>query len=213
MKALAVFGMVLAVGATAVNAATVIYDDRATFEAALLGGFFTDDYSAAEYGVGDVSNGDPLDIHSNAHMSGVVGETDYFTTGWDNWSFILDHESGNPTYCAGCNGSFLFEFTTTSFGDADGVFGAGYDNRNPGTGYYAYITYGDNSTQNVSLNGMTFFGVTSDLSVKSIHTGLIDGGSTRAGSIQLDNLTIGIPEPAMLSLLALGGLGVLRRRR
>ncbi|MCH7840013.1 MAG: PEP-CTERM sorting domain-containing protein [Planctomycetes bacterium] len=212
MKALAVFGMVLAVGATAANAAT-IYDNRADFEAALLGGFFTDDYNAAGYGVGDIINNPALDIHSNASMSGVVGETDYTSTGFDNWNFILRHSSGDSDYCAGCNGSFLFEFETTSWGDANGVYGAGYDIE-AGTDYYAYITYGNGTTENVNLAGRSFFGVTSDLSVKSIHSGLIDGGSTTGGYIELDNLTIGrIPEPAMLSLLALGGLGLLRRRR
>lgn len=212
MKALIVLGIALAVGATSVSAATVIYNDRATFEAA-LGDYLVDDFNAAEYGVGDISNGDPLDIHSNAHMSGVLGETDFTSTGFNNWNFILRHADGDSDYCAGCNGSFQFDFGTTSYGDADGVYGAGYDIE-ASTQYYAYITYGDNTTENVNLAGRTFFGVTSDLSVKSIHTGLIDGGSTTSGYIELDNLTIGrVPEPAMLSLLALGGLSLLRRRR
>lgn len=211
MKVLAVFGMVLAVGATAAIADTVIYDDRGTFEAA-LDTFFTDDFNAAEYGIGDISNGDPLDIHSNAHMSGIEGETDYTSTGFQNWNFILRHADGDSDYCAGCNGSFLFEFTTTSFGDENGVFGAGYDIE-AGTAYYAFITYGDGSTQNVNLAGRSFFGVTSDLSVKSVHSGLIDGGHTTGGYIEIDKLTIGTPEPAMLSLLAFGGLVLLRRRR
>ena len=66
--------------------------------------------------------------------------------------------------------------------------------------YTAFITFGDGSTSNIALpeergcvprGGPCFFGITSDLLVKSIHIGLPDGGATTSGSLIMDNLTIG----------------------
>lgn len=209
-------GMVFALAGAVASAQTTLYTDRATFEGA-LGATVVDPFTAAPYGIGDISNGGTLDIHSNAHMSGVIGETDYASTGFNNWNFIV----GFPTpatvyYCAGCNGSFLMSFLTTSVGTANGVFGAGFDIRHNSTpNYHAYITFGDSTTQDVALpGGAGFFGVTSSLDIESIHLGLAGGGNTTSGSFGMRNPTIGaVPEPAALSLLSVGALMLLRRRR
>ena len=210
----AVFPMVIVSSATA---ATMTYADRTTFQAQ-LGPFITDDYSAAGYQTGDISDGAVLDIHSNANMSIILGETDYVTTGFQNLNFILSVV--DPSYCSGCNGSFELGFTTTSVGTADGVFGVGFDTpavNNSGT-YIGFVTFGDSSTANFAMPGPSdFFGITSDLLISSIHLGLIDGGVTQSGSFSIDNLTIGsqIPEPTAVLLFTAGFVvvGAATRRR
>ncbi len=196
---------------------TTQYTDRATFESA-LGTIVLDDYQAAGYLVGDVSDGGTLDIHTNAHMSGILGETDYFTTGFSNWNFITGPVGGNKSYCAGCNGSFRLIFTTTSVGSPSGVFGAGFDvlSNSAGLPYHAFVTFGDNSTLDVALpSGASFWGITSSLDIQSIHLGLANGGSTTQGSFLMDNLTIGnvVPAPGVLVMLGVAGFARRRRRR
>ena len=192
---------------------TTQYTNRANFESALFT-FIVDDYQAAGYLVGDVSNGGTLDIHTNVHMSSILGETDYFTTGFSNWNFIVGPEGGDKDYCAGCNGSFQLGFTTTSLGTASGVYGVGFDIEN-NNDYHAFITFGDNSTLDVALSTVaSFWGITSKLEITSIHVGLVNGGSTTGGYFEMDNLTIGnIPAPGALVMLGLAGLARRRRRR
>ncbi len=186
------------------------YNDRATFEAA-LGTIILDDYSAAGYLAGDVVDDVTFDAHSNAHMSAVLGETDYFNTGFGDWNLILS--SGQARYCAGCNGSYELSFTTTSVGTASGVYGAGLDILT-NTNYHAFVTFGDNSTLDVVLPTSGFWGITSKLDVTSIHIGLAGGGSTTGGYMEMDNLTIGnVPAPGVLVMLGLGGFAYRRRRR
>lgn len=194
---------------------TTQYTDRATFEAA-LGTIVLDDFEHPDYQHGDVSDGANLDIHTNAHMSGILGETDYFTTGWTEWNFIVARAPGHR-YCAGCNGSFRWSFTTTSVGSDSGVYGAGFDivNNSPNLPYHAFVTFGDNTTLDVALpSGSSFWAITSKLDIRSIHLGLANGGSTRSGYIEIDNLTIGnIPAPGVLVMLGMAGLAHRRRRR
>ena len=49
---------------------TTQYTDRATFESA-LGTIVLDDFEAEAYLHGDVIDGDTVDVHTNAHMSGA----------------------------------------------------------------------------------------------------------------------------------------------
>ena len=195
---------------------TIQYTDRTAFESA-LGTIILDDYQADGYLHGDISDGGTLDIHTNAHMSGILGETEYFTTGFNSWNFIFGPEGGNKAYCAGCNGSFRLIFTSTSVGTASGVYGAGFDvlSNSPALPYHAFITFGDNTTLDVALpSGASFFGITSKLDIQSIHLGLAGGGFTTSGSFLMDNLTIGnIPAPGVLVLLGLAGFASRRRRR
>ena len=212
----------------AAQAVVIAYDDRGAFSSA-LGASITDDYSAAGYQHGDRFDTATLDAHSDAHMSAVLGETRYHTTGhadlnltgYTNWS----HPGG---YCAGCNGSFLLDFTATSLGTPAGVFGVGFDffNAQAQMPYSAFVTYGDGAIESFTLPvggvDMAFFGLTSDQLIRSIHFGLAGGSATTAGSFGIDNLTIGaagahaVPEPSTLALFALGvallGIAFVRRR-
>jgi len=99
------------------QAATLsFYTDRATFEAALVA-MVTDHYDSPPYPA-------VWAIHSDAAFSAFLGETDYHSTGFENTNMRQD--SGN--YCAGCNGSFLLSFQTTSVTQSGaGVYGVGLD--------------------------------------------------------------------------------------
>lgn len=201
-------------------AATTTYTNSADFTAALTA-TVVDDYSDPGY----------VFIQDNAAMSGVLGETEYTSTGIPNFNLV----SALNYYCTGCNGSFTLGFTSTSVGNSNGVFGVGLNFFNEGgiptTLYSAFVTFGDGSTSNYALPQVGFdagaplagfFGLTSDKYIKSIAFGLIDGGTTTKGSFGIDNLTIGsgpsvapIPLPAggLLLLTALATLGWSRRRR
>ena len=207
--------------------AALIFNDRPTFEAA-LGTFIVDDYSNPGYLMGDDLDLPTFDIHSDNNMSAIVGETQYTSTGFPDNNFITGQSSGDPFYCAGCNGSYLLDFTSTSVGTAQGVFGVGLDIEGIAENVFgttAFVTFGDGSTGNFMIPESVdaFWGITDALLISSIHFGLMDGGTNTDNSVQRmahDNLTIGprltaVPEPATLWSFALGlvGLAVLARRR
>jgi hypothetical protein len=162
--------------------AYTLFDDPTAFQSQ-LDTLIIDDYSNPGY-----PRSSDFYILSNAEMSSVLGETQYITTGFNNLNLILNNNNG--AYCSGCNGSFLLDFTQTSVGTTLGVFGAGFNILN-GTNFFAHVTFGDNSTQDFSLVGKTFFGMTSALNIKSFNIGLPGGQATTSGSIVIDNLTIG----------------------
>jgi hypothetical protein len=162
--------------------AYALFDNSTAFQSQ-LDTLIIDDYSNPDY-----LGGSTTYRLSNTYMSSVLGETQYLTTGFDNLNLILGNNNG--TYCAGCNGSFLLNFTQTSVGTTLGVFGAGFDIL-AGTNYFANVTFGDNSTQDFSLVGKTFFGITSELNIKSFNIGLPGGQATQTDYIEIDNLTIG----------------------
>ncbi|MEH6478131.1 MAG: hypothetical protein V7727_20730 [Sneathiella sp.] len=206
----------LGLSLTSAFAATT-YTDRSLFEAT-LGTSVTDDFSDAGYGrpaLGTVSR------FTNAEMSAVLGETDYTSTsiGYpirSNTVFGINAANGYA-YCAGCNGSFNLGFTSTSVGTSDGVYGVGIAFLNYEDPFFtAFVTFGDGSTANYALpqsnSFQTFFGITSDLLVTSMHLGLVDGATAQyKGLFVLNNLTIGsaasisaVPLPAALPLYGAG---------
>jgi hypothetical protein len=193
--------------------ASVIYSDSTSFNA-VLGTTVVDDYENNSYTF----------VQNNAAMTNVLGETSYTSTGFGNHNIVAIVGSTNHLYCAGCNGSFLLDFTSTSVSGANGVFGVGFDFFNAGNpSYFAMVTYGDNSTEDLALpnafsSGLQFWGITSALEISSIHFGLINGGITQNGSFGIDNLTIGnpgtnVPEPTSVLLFGLGLLGLCAARK
>lgn len=215
----------LVVPATA-YASTITYADAASFQAALQNSV-VDTYSAAGYQHGDKFDGPTQDFFSDAAVSAVFGETDYKSTGFANFDLIV-HDAANDYYCAGCNGSFQLSFTDTTVGDTSGVYGAGFNFINTGN-YVAFVTFGDASTANYQLpfaakigdSFTSFFGITSDLAVSSIHLGLQNGGATNNAVFAIDNLTIGdqstasaVPDAtSSLALFAIGLSAVMIWRR
>jgi len=171
----------------------------------------TDHYSPADgYPAG-------FGLYSNSAMTAFFGEAAYTTTGHSDNNIV-----SGERYCAGCNGSFGLDFTSTSVGDSQGVFGVGLDitSNDAILPYWAYITFGDDTGLSYGLaSGAGFFGVTDTRRIRTIHFGLSNGLPTTSGSFQIDNLTIGaeptsVPEPSMALpvALVLGMLGLRCRR-
>ena len=217
--------------ASAGVANAVIFNDRGAFEAT-LGTSITDDYSSPGYLSGDVIDNPASDTHSDVNMSAIFGETRYISTGFPDSNSIGGQSVGNPNYCGGCPGSYLLDFTTTSIGTANGVFGVGLDvlvGSEVVFGTTAFVTYGDGTTENFAIPGgppfvgTPFWGITDPRLISSIAFGLPNGGTSNDNSVQRmahDNLTIGmqaqvLPEPSAVLLFGLGlaGLGFAMRRR
>lgn len=211
-------GLLALVVSGAVSALPVLDTDRATFEAR-LGTMIVDGYDTPLYPAG-------FNVLTDADMSARLGETRYQSTGFPNLNIVTDGH-----YCAGCNGSFLLDFTATSVGTSDGVYGVGLDVSGDEDVYgtVAFVTFGDGATANYAIPalsaGLQFWGLSSDTLIRTIHFGLADGGTNTSQSVQrmaLDNLTIGsrggpapVAEPASLALLGLacGLVGWRTRRR
>ena len=161
---------------------------------------------------------------SDSAMSSVLGETEYVATGHPDGNSAVGKHPGVPGssnyYCAGCNGSFLLDFTSTSVGDTIGVYGVGIDIRENREDfpYFAFVTFGNNATAQYVLpfsvfqvvpNDLVFWGIASAQRIKSVHFGLEDGGVTTSGSFAIDNLIIAgqvaaAPATASLPLMILG---------
>jgi MYXO-CTERM domain-containing protein len=166
----------------AAAATPTYYADLGTFTADIPD-TFTDDYAHPNYAF----------VQSDAVMSGVVGETDYHTTGHLNNNIVTGEQ-----YCAGCNGSFELIFTSTTLGTPDGINAVGFDiaSHDLNQQYSAFITFGDGTTADIPLPGAGFFwGVAAPERIASIHVGLAGGGSTQGGYFQMDNLVIGEGTP------------------
>lgn len=211
------------------SADPIIFGNRAAFTAA-FGTTLVDDYSHSGYAAGDVSNSSDLDLHTDAHMSSVFGETQYHTTGRQDFNIVFA-QGEDAKYCAGCNGSFLLTFQNTSVGEPAGVRGVAFDfsNLQRELLYGAMVTFGDGSVAHYALpfagTGFArdtpgFFGIASTDLITSIHFGLNQGATVDStGSFALDNLTLGggtltaTPEPGTLLLVAAGLGAVVRTRR
>lgn len=206
--------------------AFTVFDDRTTFQVQ-LGASITDDYTNPGYDIDPVTGVNSL---NDVEMNAVLGETIYQPTGFSNINLVGSVIGGRTGYCAGCNGSFLLSFTSTSVGSDVGVFGVGLDLiANAGDVetrkniYSAFVTFGDGSTANFALplvdnegdlSSFPFFGLTSDQLITSIAFGLPDGGVTTDGLFAINNLTIGAEVPGPLPLFGVAAaFGASRRIR
>ena len=167
---------------TSQAASPTYYSSRLSFEADIDPGFVLDGYTDPLYGF----------VQSDADMSAVLGETDYFSTGFPDFNLVVLGQ-----YCAGCNGSFLLSFMTTSFSGTwvPGIGASGFDvgQHDLGSPYVAHVTFGDGTTEDIPLpSAPGFFGVIEDtVGVDSIHVGLAGGLTTTSGNLAIDNLVIG----------------------
>jgi hypothetical protein len=199
LLALSAVGLLLlavsgAPGSPARAASPTFYTDRAAFEAALAA-TITDYYGTPPYPE-DPDGG----WYNDATFSAFFDQTDYQATGWPGQN--MNNHGPGDWYCAGCNGSFLLSFQTTSMTlGGTGVYGVGLDilKNTSLVPYYAFITYGDGPPDDIALpvvvwgNPSSFFGVIAPELIESIHFGLSGGGTTTDvnGSFAIDNLTIG----------------------
>ncbi|MFP5390135.1 MAG: PEP-CTERM sorting domain-containing protein [Gammaproteobacteria bacterium] len=208
-------------GATLAAPAATVYGDRTAFMSTMKI-FVLDDYQNPAY----------QPAQSDAAMSAVLGETRYTATGFNNVNLVI-HDSDLPDtpsqprfYCAGCNGSFVMDFTKASVASGGAVHGVGFDYVNVADpwqfflGYHADITFGDGSHQDIPLGlsdytgpgQWAFFGLTSEQGIRSISIGRANGAPSTAGFFGQDNLVIGsavpVPEPAPVAMLGVG-LGAL----
>jgi hypothetical protein len=201
-------------------ASSVVFGDRASFENG-LGSLITDTYDQVE-------NGYQNTPYTDEAMSAVVGETTYNTNFYEQTNNVgdIDGDSDREYSSGGRFGSFGLDFTKTSLteelnGNKLGVFGVAFDiqwsnSKSPAT---AYVTYGNNTTQNFGLaNTLGFWGLTSSDYIQTIHFGGPDGG-IRKFTVAIDNLTIGgvspVPVPAAVWLFGtalIGFVGMSRRR-
>lgn len=223
--------------AGAAQAATTTFTDRTAFLAGLTS-TIVDDYESPAYYLGI----------STSDMNAVRGETQYGSVGGGANSFRFDQPSLlGKSYCvssgAGCNSGIALDFTGTSLSDSSGVDAVGFNLFDPASSWYypsiftALVTFGDDSVAGYDLNAnlgigifpdttpayARFFGVQSDLGIKSIWIPAsvrqyVDG--PRSFGVEIDNLTIGavtaaVPEPATWAMMIAGffAIGAAARRR
>ena len=220
------FATVLLLPAPAFAGTAIVFSDRQAFALA-TGDFLTDDYENPGY----------QHVMSDAAMSGVFGQTQYFTYGgnvinYNNIMFGFGVEGSNA-YCSLCYGSVRLVFDNTSLTTGGGVFGVGMDiiansGAIPSFAYSARVTYADDTTGTFQLPYVPdvypnppvhqFWGFVADAQVRSLDLITHAASGAERTFFILDNLTIAsapVPEPGSVALAAagLGPLLMARRKK
>ena len=206
---------IAAMHSLAAHANPTLYTDRPSFESAIVNPV-TDNFNSPAY-----SSINSAATMKSLSIASIGYESTFFSA--PDWNLVFPNPGVDKQLCWGCNGSGKILLDDTTTGTSDGVFGFGVDVSNSsGSSLYAFVTFGDNSTQSFLLPlGPSFFGLTAAELVREIDFGDQGGGSTSEVDFFLDNVTIGaaaptaIPTPGSLPLLgiALAGLGLFRRRK
>jgi hypothetical protein len=176
--------------------------------------------------VDDFENQKYINVMSDATMSAVVGETEYYTYGGN----IADYNNtmtgfgagGSKAYCSLCYGSFRLSFQHTSISMAGGVYGVGIDvTENAGAmlpyKYSALVTFANGTTERFevpyvaplypSIPSIKFWGITAESGIRSVDFLSYSSAGPDRTYLIIDNLTISaapVPEGSTFALLLAG---------
>jgi len=174
---------------TTVGAATVtVYTDKTAWENAVGGQFLTENFA---------------DDQLNPGVSFVSSESGHINPAQECYQDVLASQSQNEP------------MTTWSFVPEITAYGGNWTLGGPGGSGNSLLVYIADLPLYVgsipNSYGGGFWGFTSDTPFTSVR--LIGGGGTNQQNYCLHDMVYSqVPEPATLSLLALGGLAVIRRR-